>query len=129
LATASGNKFIRLGHHQSLREDFTLRALKVARRGVAMLTRTVFIESVGRYDRLFRVNPPSHCAQFAERVPMVKGRLDRRASTATGYCWLVWDKENSGTTQLVWIPPCRKALERDDDYHLPTKPVSLEPLW
>ncbi len=28
-------------------EDFTLLALKLARRGVAMLTRTVFIESVG----------------------------------------------------------------------------------
>jgi hypothetical protein len=39
-----------------LGEDFTLLALKLARRGVAMLTRTVFIESVGRYDRLFRVN-------------------------------------------------------------------------
>jgi hypothetical protein len=49
-----------------------------------MLTRTVFIESVGRYDRLFSVNQPSHFAQFTERVPMVKGRLDRRASTATG---------------------------------------------
>src|ERR1019366_5820583 len=95
-----------------LGEDFTSLALKLARRGVAMLTRTVFIESVGRYDRLFSVNPPSHFAQFTERVPMVKGRLDRRASTATGYCW------------LVWIPPCRKALERDDDYELPAKPVS-----
>jgi hypothetical protein len=79
-----------------LGEDFTLLALKLARRGVAMLTRTVFIESVGRYDRLFSINQPSHVAQFTERVPMVKGRLDRRASTATGYCWLVWDKESSG---------------------------------
>src|ERR1700704_1785441 len=58
-----------------------------ARRPLAC-TRTVFIESVGRYDRLFSVNQPSHFAQFTERVPMVKGRLDRRASTATGYCWL-----------------------------------------
>lgn len=101
-------------------------ALKQARKGVAMLTRTVFIESVGRYDRLFSVNQPSHFAQFTERVPMVKGRLDRRASTATGYCWLVWDKESSGSTQLVWIPPCRKALEREDDYELPAQPASME---
>jgi hypothetical protein len=107
-----------------LGEDFTSLALKLARRGVAMLTRTVFIESVGRYDRLFSVNPPSHFAQFTERVPMVKGRLDRRASTATGYCWLVWNKESSGGTQLVWIPPCRKALERDNDYELPAKPTA-----
>ena len=73
-----------------LGEDFIQRALVVARVGVAMLTRTVFIESVGRYARIFSVTPPTKFAQFTERVPMVKGRLDAKASTATGYCWLVW---------------------------------------
>jgi hypothetical protein len=99
-----------------LAEDFIKRSMRIARRGVAMLTRTVFIESVGRYERLFNPNPPSAFAQFVERVPMVKGRVDKKASTATGYCWLVWEKENSAQTRLVWIPPCRKILERDDDY-------------
>ena len=99
-----------------LAEDFVLRAMPIARRGVAMLTRTVFIESVGRYERMFAPNPPSKVAQFTERVPMVKGRLDKKASTATGYAWVVWEKGSSGTTQLVWIPPCRKLLERQNDY-------------
>ena len=48
-----------------------------------MLTRTVFIESVERYDGLFKDNMPSRVAQFVERVPMVEGRLERKASTAT----------------------------------------------
>jgi len=100
-------------------EDFIKRGLEVARYGVAMLTRTTFIESVGRYERLFSVNPPTKIAQFVERVPMVKGRLDKKASTATGYCWLVWEKDLQAKSQLVWIPPCRKALERSDDYQLP----------
>ena len=26
---------------------------------------------------------------------MVKGRLDRKASTATGYGWLVWEKKRN----------------------------------
>lgn len=100
-----------------LAEDFVLKALSVAREGVCMLTRTVFIESVGRYSRLFSQHKPLYFAQFTERVPMVKGRLDRKASTATGYCWLVWDAKTScRTTEVVWIPPCRKLLERDDDY-------------
>ena len=66
-----------------LGEQFIQRSLIVARAGVAMLTRTVFIESVGRYRNMFEANPPSRFAQFSERVPMVKGRLDPRASTAT----------------------------------------------
>jgi hypothetical protein len=47
---------------------------------------------------------------------MVKGRLDRKASTATGYAWLVWELDRAGTSKLMWVPPCRKHLERDGDY-------------
>ena len=99
-----------------LAEDFIERSLKIARHGVAMLARTVFIESVGRYERLFKTRPPAIVAQFTERVPMVKGRIDRKASTATGYAWIVWRKQPTKGTRLVWIPACRKALEREGDY-------------
>ena len=99
-----------------LAEDFIERSMKIARHGVAMLTRTVFIESVGRYERLFKLKPPTSFAQFVERVPMVKGRVDKKASTATGYGWLVWEKGRPVRSRLVWIPPCRKLLERDGDY-------------
>ena len=102
-----------------LAEQFIARSMKIARLGAAMLTRTVFIESEGRYERLFKVTPPSRFAQFAERVPMVEGRLDREATTATAYAWLVWEKDRLGSCELVWIPPCRKKLERDKDYDLP----------
>jgi hypothetical protein len=111
-----------------LGEDFILKALAAARVGVAMLTRTVFIESVGRYNRIFNVTPPTKFAQFTERVPMVKGRLDAKASTATGYCWIVWEKKKRGQPRLVWIPPCRKSLERENDYQLPRKLPQKKPL-
>ena len=99
-------------------ESFILESFRVAKVGVAMLVRTVFLESVGRYEKLFSKNPPTYFAQYVERVAMVKGRLDRKASTATGYGWIVWDKDyrNNEGTRLVWIPPSRKKLERDSDY-------------
>ncbi len=99
-----------------LAEQFILRSLDIARVGVAILARTVFLESVGRYGRIFRDQPPTKFAQFTERVPMFRGRLDRNGSTATGYAWFVWDKSSEDTSRLVWIPPCRKALERETDY-------------
>lgn len=98
-----------------LAEKFVARACEVATGGVAMIVRTSFLEGVGRYQNLFSKNPPSIVAQFSERVPMVKGRLTATGSTATSYCWLVWVKGVTGT-RLVWIPPCRKRLERADDY-------------
>jgi hypothetical protein len=104
-----------------LAEDFLNKASEVASKGVALLARTVFLESIGRYDRIFRDNPPTYFAQFTERVPMVKGRLDKKASTATGYAWFVWKLKEKREPKLVWIPPCRKALEKDGDYNeLPT---------
>ena len=100
-----------------LAEAFIQQALIVARRGVAVLVRTAFIEGVGRHKRLFRDNSPAKLAAFSERVPMLKGRLDRKATTATSYAWFVWEKDCRGSRlQTIHVPPCRKALERDSDY-------------
>ena len=61
-------------------------------------------------------NPPSRVMQFVERAPMVKGRIDPDAVSATAYSWIVWEKPFLGPTRLEWIPPCRKRLEREGDY-------------
>jgi len=106
-----------------LAEEFILKSLQISKVGVAVLVRTVFLESVGRYERLFSKTPPSLTAQFVERVPMVKGRVDKAATTATGYAWLVWLKNYRGKPQLVWVPPCRKILERSTDYIIPNDRV------
>lgn len=98
-----------------LAEQFITKGLSLATRGVAVIVRTSFLESVGRYANLFKDNPPTIIAQFTERVPMVKGRLTATGSTATAYCWLVWSRGQGGS-RFVWIPPCRKRLERAEDY-------------
>jgi hypothetical protein len=109
-------------------EEFVLRGLRVARKGVAILARSVFLESTGRYRAIFRDSPPTKFAQFTERVPMVKGRLDQKASTATGYAWLVWEKEQQPAQfpRLMWVPPCRKNLERVGDYASPLRSRTLD---
>lgn len=100
-----------------LAENFIEHALGLAFTGVAMLVRTSFLEGVGRYERLFSKRPPAIIAPFVERVPMVKGRCDPAASTATAYCWLVWHVQAAAAApRVVWIPPCRKQLEREGDY-------------
>ena len=99
-----------------LAQQFVERALALKPRAyVAIIVRTAFLESVGRYDKLFRNRPPAIIAQFAERVPMVRGRLTETGSTATAYCWLVWLGAGRSPS-FVWIPPCRRELEREGDY-------------
>lgn len=97
-----------------LAEQFIYRAFEVSDYGVAMLVRSQFLEGVGRYDHLFSKKPPSIIAQFSERLPMVKGRYDHKASTATSYNWLVWI-HGENDTKFMWIPPCKRKLERPYD--------------
>lgn len=98
-----------------LAEQFIRRAHELTCFGYAMLVRSAFLEGVGRFERLFRDRPPTTVLQFSERVVMHKGRLAPKGSTATAYCWLVWEHMATGTC-LQWIPPCRKRLERTTDY-------------
>jgi hypothetical protein len=100
----------------ALAEDFALRAIEEAEIGAALLVRSVWAEGGGRYERIFSKFPPLAVAQFAERVPMVKGRWNPAASTATSYAWFIWLRDACVGTQLIWIPPGQRAqLTRADD--------------
>lgn len=95
---------------------FTLRALDLARIGVAIFCRTQWaIEGKNRYEQLFSKHPPTFFAPFVERVPLHKGRWEPDGVTATAYCWLVWIKGREPKPPF-WIPPgCRQSLTRPDD--------------
>jgi hypothetical protein len=93
-----------------LAKDFINKALDTSKAGVATILRIAFLEGKARYRELFSINPPSHVLQFVERVPMVKGKYDPEASSATAYAWFVWQQDAVGTTELHWIPPCKEGL-------------------
>lgn len=100
-------------------EEFTKRAIDLANIGIAMFARTSFVESVGRYNRIFKATPPSIIAFFTERVPINKSKMERDNTTATCYSWFVWLKRPTKNCSPIWIPPCRATLERIEDYQPP----------
>lgn len=97
-----------------LAQQFIDRALRTSRIGVAMIVRSAFVEGVDRYTNLYTPRPPAFVLQYSERVPMVKGRYDPKASTATAYVCIIW-LHGESDTRLRWIAPCRKRLERAGD--------------
>lgn len=113
-----------------LAAEFVAAGLRRARRGVAILARTVLLEGAGRFPMFW--NPDNRLAAFApfsERVPMTLGRWDPKASTATAYGWFVWLKPGVGAgpggrmsegRPEIWpIPPGTRArLTRPEDARL-----------
>lgn len=124
-------------------EQFLDIALGRARRAVAMLVRSAWLEGGGRYREIFAPDqrPPSYVLQFAERVVMLEGRLiqtgapdpfnldeagkPRKASSATSYSWCIWLADSppgqlrvtwNHDTRHRWIAPSRTLLERPGDY-------------
>lgn len=112
-----------------LGEEFIHTALTRAKFGVAVLVRSAFLEGQERHRSLFSSLRPSLVLQFVERVPMVKGRLDQDASTATSYCWVVWMGRGANLTEFDWLSPCRSRLERDTDYPKPDVALAPAPLF
>src|SRR5271155_4937915 len=103
-------------------DQFALRALDLAAVGVALLLRTQWLESEDRYYSIFQDRPPSLFAPFVERVPMLRGRWDPDASTATSYSWFVW-KHGAPPRPPFWIPPgCRASLGRVCDWRFAFSP-------
>lgn len=104
-----------------LGDAFVRTAYARARRGVAMLLRLVFLEGGKRYRLLHQDCPLTAVAPFSERVPMVKGRWDPDASSATAYAWFFWIKPGIGTARgplasLLPIPPgTRERLAKVGD--------------
>ena len=89
---------------------FALKMVPTCKRLAAVLVRTTWLEGGERYRDLFLPIQPTLIAQFCDRVPMVKGRWDPNASTATGYAWVVWVKRSRWPrTEFTWIPPGAKV--------------------
>ena len=96
-------------------DAFILRALELAGTGVAMFVRLQCLETVGRYEKIFRDKPPTLISFFCERVPLHKGRWEPEGATFTAYIWLVWIK-GAEPRAPFWIPPCcRVALSKPED--------------
>lgn len=98
-----------------LGQEFILRALSIAKTGVAMLVRGSFTEGQTRYAELYARYPMAVKVDYAERLNLVKGCVDPDANRPTAYSWVVWKKGETDTRHRI-IRPCRAEYERASDY-------------
>lgn len=89
---------------------------------VSMIVRTAWLESVGRYEALFKddATRPDLIPVSTERIAMTKGVYDPKVATATSYSWLTWFPGPAAhDTRLTWIPPGgKKKYFRETDLQI-----------
>lgn len=90
--------------------EFVLQALKVTKeaRRIAMFLPITFLETINRYDRIFREHPPIEIYVYSKRLVCAKnGDFEKARATSTMKCyaWFVWwNTYNAGDSPaLRWI--------------------------
>lgn len=85
-------------------EPFLIRALEIAQDKLIVLCRTQVLEGAGRYDKIFKDNPPTDVYQYVDRIQCWKGGVKPTGTSAQAYCWLVWNKKVPvAAPKLHWI--------------------------
>lgn len=98
--------------------EFARRAINEAKRGVALLVRTMWLEGAARYRHLFGPTPPTRVAVFSKRMQSTHGRLVQHGQAMMSHSWFWWDlRDKLKRTELIWLPPdAQNRLERKEDY-------------
>lgn len=101
----------------NIAEEFILHSLDCVNDGakVAMFLRVLFVEGLGRYERLFKPFPPKKIYICSKRMNCAKnGDFETYSkNNFSAYAWFVWQKGYDGLPSIDWINvgECPKAEE------------------
>lgn len=85
--------------------EFVEKALEVTRIGayIVMFLKIQFLEGQGRRE-LFKKYPPKYVyVNSARQTCYINGDMSRKMSSASCYCWFVWQKGFNGEPIIRWI--------------------------
>ena len=86
-----------------LAKEFILRTFDYDIPKSAFLLRLSFLESISRYDQLFKDNPPIRIHVFKKRLTIWRGDETRAGNGTVAYAWFIWEKGFSGNPEIFWI--------------------------
>lgn len=86
-------------------KEFVEKALQVTRKDgyTIMFLKIQFLEGQGRKE-LFKKYPPKYIyVNSARQICYINGDMSKKMSSATCYCWFVWEKGFDGEPIIRWI--------------------------
>lgn len=85
-------------------EGFIIRALNETKKGVLCLARLQLLETISRYNNIFRKYPPSLIYVYVDRIYCPKnGDFSLKEQSAQAYAWFYWDIKLRDEPKIRWI--------------------------
>lgn len=87
-----------------LATSFIEKALNIVEPGckIAMFLRLQYLEGKGRYEKIFKDNPPKTVYVFINRQTSSKVD-DFTVGSAVAYCWFIWEKGSKTEPIIRWL--------------------------
>lgn len=83
--------------------EFILKGLELSNQKLFIFSRLQTLESINRYENIFKNTPPRFVLPFVKRIPCYKAGDKTRGSSVTPYAWYIWDKNYTGDTIVKWL--------------------------
>lgn len=84
--------------------DWIVHSLKITANKCYIFGRIQTIETVKRYNQIFKDNPPVYICPFVKRVKCYPNGNITNKSSAVCYAWFIWDnKVDNEDTKVVWL--------------------------
>ena len=87
----------------NLGTEFTIQALKLARKKVVMLSKLSYLEGIKRRELIFNQNKLEKVLVFSKRVPFKKESTQTKAAGLMAFGWFIYDVNYSGKPTIDWI--------------------------
>lgn len=84
--------------------DWIQHSLKITSNKVYIFCRIQTIETITRYNKIYKNNPPSYICPFVKRVQCFRNNDIALHNSAVCYSWFIWDnKDSSKETKVKWL--------------------------
>ena len=84
--------------------DWIVKSLEITSNKVYIFGRIQTIETIDRYKRIFKNNPPLYVCPFVKRIKCYRNGITKEYNSAISYAWFIWDNnDNSGETKIKWL--------------------------
>lgn len=84
--------------------DWIVHSLEVTENKVYIFAKIQTIETIKRYKRIFRDNPPVWICPSVKRIYCYNEGITIKGNSAICYAWFIWDnKDDTGETRVKWL--------------------------